>query len=69
MKEYKCSQKKSDSRNKGFPLLINLILQTEFEDDYFESDSGKDCNVNDNEFKVNGIGYGIYYFAFSTPGI
>ena len=66
-KDYKCSQMKSDSRDKGFPLLQNLILQAEFEDDEFDPDSGEDYNVNDNEFKSNGIGYAIYYFA--TPGI
>jgi hypothetical protein len=55
-----------DERDKGFPLLQNIILQAEFKESNFDPDSGEDFNTNGNQLRGNGIGFIIYYI--STPG-
>ena len=67
LEDFNCVQMQNDEREKGFPLLQNLILQAEFVDDNFDPDSGDDFNVSDNQFHNNGIGYAIFYFG--TPGV
>ena len=64
--EFKHAQMSYDERNKGFPLLQNIILQASFEEIKFDPESGEDFNTNGNQLKGNGIGYIIYYI--STPG-
>ena len=64
--KFKHAQMAYDERDKGFPLLQNIILQAEFKENNYNPDSGEDFNSNGNQLKGNGIGYIIYYI--STPG-
>ena len=64
--KFKHAQMSYDDRDKGFPLLQNIILQAEFIENNFNPDSGEDFNINSNQIRGNGIGHIIYYI--STPG-
>ena len=64
--KFKHAQMSYDERDKGFPLLQNIILQAEFKENNFDPDSGEDFNTNGNQLRGNGIGCIIYYI--STPG-
>ena len=64
--EFKHAQMSYDERDKGFPLLQNIILQAQFEENNFDPESGEDFNTNGNQLRGNGIGSIIYYI--STPG-
>ena len=64
--KFKHAQMSYDERDKGFPLLQNIILQAEFKENNFDPDSGEDFNTNSNQLRGNGIGHIIYYI--STPG-
>ena len=64
--KFKHAQMSYDERDKGFPLLQNIILQAEFKENNFDPDSGEDFNTNANLLRGNGIGHIIYYI--STPG-
>ena len=64
--KYKHAQMSYDERNKGFPLLQNIILQAIFKENNYDPGSGEDFNTNANQLRGNGIGFIIYYI--STPG-
>ena len=64
--KFKHAQMSYDERDKGFPLLQNIILQAHFKENNFDPDSGEDFNTNCNQLRGNGIGCIIYYI--STPG-
>ena len=64
--KFKHAQMSYDERDKGFPLLQNIILQAKFKESNFDPDSGEDFNTNGNQLRGNGIGFIIYYI--STPG-
>ena len=64
--KFKHAQMSYDDRNKGFPLLQNIILQAEFQENNYDPDLGEDFDVNSNQIRGNGIGHIIYYI--STPG-
>ena len=64
--KFKHAQMSYDERNKGFPLLQNIILQAEFQENNYNPDLGEDFDVNSNQIRGNGIGHIIYYI--STPG-
>ena len=64
--KFKHAQMSYDERDKGFPLLQNIILQAQFKESNFDPDSGEDFNTNGNQLRGNGIGFIIYYIA--TPG-
>ena len=64
--KFKHAQMSYDERDKGFPLLQNIILQAQFKESNFDPDSGEDFTKNGNQLRGNGIGFVIYYI--STPG-
>ena len=64
--KFKHAQMSYDYRNKGFPLLQNIILQAEFQENNYDPDLGEDFDVNSNQLRGNGIGHIIFYI--STPG-
>ena len=64
--KFKHAQMSYDDRDKGFPLLQNIILQAEFKENNYNPDLGQDFDVNANQLRGNGIGHIIYYI--STPG-
>ena len=64
--KYDCKQMSYDLRDKGFPLLQNIILQAEFKENNYDPEKAEDFNVNSNQIRGNGIGHVIYYI--STPG-
>ena len=64
--KFKHAQMANDERNRGFPLLQNIILQADFKENNYNPDSGEDYNSNGNQLRGNGIGFVIYYI--STPG-
>ena len=64
--KFKHAQMSYDDRDRGFPLLQNIILQAEFIENNYDPDLGEDFDVNENQIKGNGIGHIIYYI--STPG-
>ena len=64
--KFKHAQMNYDIRDKGFPLLQNIILQAEFLENNYNPDLGEDFDVNSNQIRGNGIGHIIYYI--STPG-
>ena len=64
--KFKHAQMSNDDRDKGFPLLQNIILQSEFIENNYNPDLGEDFNVNSNQIRGNGIGHIIFYI--STPG-
>ena len=64
--KYECKQMSYDPRDKGFPLLQNIILQAEFKENNYDPEKADDFNVNSNQIRGNGIGHVIYYI--STPG-
>ena len=64
--KFKHAQMSYDDRDKGFPLLQNIILQAEFKENNYDPDLGEDFDVNANQIRGNGIGHIIYYI--STPG-
>ena len=64
--KFKHAQMNYDEKDKGFPLLQNIILQAKFKESNFDPNSGKDFNTNGNQLGGNGIGFIIYYI--STPG-
>ena len=55
-----------DERDKGFPLLQNIILQLAFQEKNYDPDSGEDFSFYVNQIKGNHIGVFIKYI--STPG-
>ena len=56
-----------DERDKGFPLLQNIILQAEFFENKYDPDLNEDFVIrSSNQIRGNGIGHTIYYE--STPG-
>ena len=61
-----CHQMSYDERDKGFPLLQNIILQAEFVENNYDPDKAEDFDLNSNQIRGNGIGHVIYYI--STPG-
>ena len=64
--EFNIYQMNYDERDKGFPLLQNIILQAEFIENNYDPDKSKDFTVASNQIKGNGIGHIIYYI--SNPG-
>ena len=64
--DYDCHQMSYDYRDKGFPLLQNIILQAEFIENNYDPDKCEDFDLNSNQIRGNGIGHVIYYI--STPG-
>ena len=64
--EFKHAQMSYDYRDKGFPLLQNMILQAEFEENNYDPDQATDFDINSNQIRGNGIGHVIYYI--SNPG-
>ena len=64
--KFKHAQMSYDDRDKGFPLLQNIILQSAFKENNYDPDSGEDFDSNANQTRGNGIGHIIYYI--STPG-
>jgi hypothetical protein len=64
--KFKHAQMSYDDRNKGFPLLQNIILQAEFIENNYNPDKGEDFDVTSNQLRGNGIGHIIFYI--STPG-
>ena len=64
--EFDCYQMTYDEKDKGFPLLQNIILQAEFIENSYDPEKAEDFNVNSNQIRGNGIGHVIYYI--STPG-
>ena len=64
--KFKHAQMAYDERNKGFPLLQNIILQAAFKQHNYDPDSGKEFDAYDNGIKGIDIGYLIRYYA--TPG-
>ena len=64
--DYECHQMSYDDREKGFPLLQNIILQAEFAENNYDPDKAEDFDLNSNQIRGNGIGHVIYYIA--TPG-
>ena len=64
--EYECQQMSYDERDKGFPLLQNIILQAEFRENNYDPEKAEDFDLNSNQIRGNGIGHVIYYI--STPG-
>ena len=63
---FKHAQMSYDEREKGFPLLQNIILQAEFIENNYDPDKSEDFDINSNQIRGNGIGHVIYYI--STPG-
>ena len=63
---FKHAQMCYDDRDKGFPLLQNIILQAEFKENNYDPDKSEDFDINSNQIRGNGIGHVIYYI--STPG-
>ena len=63
---FKHAQMSYDERDLGFPLLQNIILQAEFEENNYDPDKAEDFDINSNQIRGNGIGHVIYYI--STPG-
>jgi len=63
---FKHAQMSYDDRDKGFPLLQNIILQAEFIENQYDPDYGEDFDCSANQLRGNGIGHIIYYI--STPG-
>ena len=63
---FKHAQMSYDDRDKGFPLLQNIILQAEFIENNYDPDKSEDFDINSNQIRGNGIGHVIYYI--STPG-
>ena len=61
--KFKHAQMSYDERDKGFPLLQNIILQAVFKEYNYDTDSGKDLSAYDNQIKGNGIGYYIKYYS------
>ena len=64
--DIKCHQMSYDLREKGYPLLQNIILQAEFYENGYDPDKAEDFDLNSNQIRGNGIGHVIYYIA--TPG-
>ena len=64
--EIEIHQMTYDFRDKGFPLLQNIILQAEFIENNYDPDKAEDFDLNSNQIRGNGIGHVIYYI--STPG-
>ena len=64
--KFKHAQMANDERDRGFPLLQNIILQAVFKENNYNPESGDDFNSNGNQLKGNGIGYIVFYI--STPG-
>ena len=64
--KFKHAQMSYDDRDKGFPLLQNIILQAEFIENQYDPDYGEDFDCSSNQLRGNGIGHIIYYI--STPG-
>ena len=64
--EFTHYQMNFDEREKGFPLLQNIILQAEFIENNYDPDKNEDFKVVANQIRGNGIGHIIYYI--SNPG-
>ena len=54
--KFKYAQMTYDEKDKGFPLLHNIILQAAFEEWNYDPDSGKNLNQAAWGIKGNGIG-------------
>ena len=63
---FRYAQMNYDERDKGFPLLQNIILQLAFQESNYDPDSGEDFSFYKNDIKGNKIGVFIKYI--STPG-
>jgi hypothetical protein len=63
---FKHAQMSYDERDTGFPLLQNIILQAEFEENNYDPDKCEDFYLNSNQLRGNGIGHVIYYLT--RPG-
>ena len=64
--EFECQQMSYDEKDKGFPLLQNIILQAEFAENNYDPNKAEDFDLFSNQIRGNGIGHVIYYI--STPG-
>ena len=53
--KFKHAQMSYNERDKGFPLLQNIILQAQFKESNFDPDWGEDFNTYGNELRGNGI--------------
>ena len=65
--KFKHAQMSYDKRDKGFPLLQNIILQAEFNKRNINPNLGEDCNFISEKICGNGIIAYIYYN--SNPGL
>ena len=64
--KFKHAQMSYDERDKGFPLLQNIIIQAAYEEYNYDVDSEKDLYMISSQINGNGIGYLMRYY--STPG-
>ena len=64
--KYKHAQMSYDERDKGFPLLQNIILQAVLEEYNYDPDLGKEFHRSGNKVKGSPFGYLIKYMP--TPG-
>ena len=64
--EFKHAQMSYDKRDKGFPLLQNIIMQAEFIENNYDPDTCEDFKIHSTQLRGNGIGHIIYYV--SNPG-
>ena len=64
--EFRHAQMSFDKRDKGFPLLQNIILQAEFIENHYDPDSFEDFKLISTQIRGNGIGHAIFYI--SNPG-
>ena len=64
--KFKHAQMSYDEKEKGFPLLHNIILQAAFEEWNYDPDSGN--NLNQCTWGIKGNGIGCYIRYIPTPG-
>ena len=64
--EFEHAQMSYDKRDKGFPLLQNIILQAEFIENNYDPDKCEDFKITSTQLRGNGIGHVIFYV--SNPG-
>ena len=64
--KFKHAQMTYDEKDKGFPLLHNIILQAAFEQWNYDPDSGE--NLNQAAWGIKGNGIGCYIRYVPTPG-
>ena len=63
---FKHAQMCYDERDKGFPLLQNIILQAEFHENNYDPSKCEAFHLDSNQIRGNGIGHVIY--CIETPG-